>query len=1013
MVKKSVLIPAIAGAFLIASVLAGLADGNRPPASGELFNFETPEFGDIKCDNGVSTEIIDKNGAKMAKVEITKLDGYPGINFPVPSGGWDLSGFSGAKIEVTNAGAEDVTVNLKAENTGDWKASPWSVNMIRLAPGETKTLKVIFGECFNHPAFNLDPSHVTGLRLFLLPPKNPVSLMVGKPAVFKADKKAQGDTGPLPTPTKETPTPTPAPTPVVKAPPLFPPTPLLEIAGRHDFPATPPINDEAASQLKGLCSLAEFRALPEKDRHVYAFDVWPGPSDSLEAGSYAFNFHLGKEGVTSQKVAFLPEGKGNVLTRAKDTSPNRYTLGGFGHLDWGANSVQVFKFNKPVIAFGVVLRSSGDVALQRFFWASNPNNGYPISYTLADGTVVHLGEREKNAATIKGNTDAFVGVIDRTGRGIVSVSYTIKGVAGNVRQSIDLVDLAFATRPQPAVASPINLKSSCDFENPDAIAGTPSPAVDGLASLDDFRFIVGNHRYVYSFATWPQAKAELGSNSGSFSFDLKGKGEAGETVTITGTNAAGNAKLTQTMLKNEDGQPYPVLGGLGDAGKGGWVEQTFEFKKPVWGFGVTYRSPADLKLAKAGEVYPVSYTLSDGTKVNLDSAGSVISGKTFVGVIDKTDKGISSVTVRVQGTAAGAQPVFIEDLAFALAGPPPGDWKLTMADEFNGDKLDPAIWTTGYTFPDVINNEMQAYVPENVTVANGVCTIKVEIKDGVNTDRTGRHGQARKFTSGAFTSFDKFTQTYGYFEARIKMPKARGAGIWPAFWVLPDRGRDFGTLRGKYRTKDYGMGAEIDIFEFMPWWRKLDGLFRIHCGTIWSYGKVTPEDPAPHGYGSYALANDGWGPEELAYPNADTEFHTYGLYWSPERLIFYVDSKPIFRVRDPKSVPDVPEYFLFNIAISGNGWGASPDKKHPTLQQIVNDMPNKMEIDYFRAYSGTLEEAVPTSSTDVPVIRKYSPPPKDAATPEKAAAPAATPTPAPSAVPSAPVNSTITSPSNG
>ena len=801
--------------------------------------------------------------------------------------------------------------------------------------------------------------------------------------------------------------------------PLFASTPLLDISGSHCFPDSRTPEADAAGQLGGLCSLAEFSALPEADRYVYGFDVWPGASDKLDAKSYAFHFLLGKKSAGTQKVAFFPSGGGpnsrQNLTRGNDTPSSRVLIG-LGNLDWSGIAQHTYKFDKPVLAFGVVLRSSADFELRKFYYpAAREQNGYPISYTLADGTLIQLGERDLRGALIKGETNTFIGVIDRSGRGIVSVSYAIKGLAGNKAQNISMSQMVFAKVPKPPVSAVINLRSSCDFESPDAIKSAPAPLPAGLATLEDFRFIVRSHRYVYRFDTWPKATPELGSDKGRFSFDLKGEGVVGQKVTVSAVNAANSAKLVRTELKGGDSLYYPVLGGLGDIGKGAWAEQTFTFDKPVWGFGVTYRSPDDVNLAPtAAGKHPVSYTLSDGTVVNVDAPGAVLAKneKTFVGVVDRTDKGISSVTVRVQGTANGPQSVYIEDLAFALAGPPPGNWKLVMDDEFDGDKLDPKIWTPGYKFVDVINNEMQGFVPENIVVANGVCTIKVEQRDCFNTDRNGRKGAAQKFASGAFTSYDKYAPTYGYFEARIKMPKARGAGVWPAFWMLPDRGREYpDEIRSSYRTKAYGTGIEIDIFEFMPWWKRADGRFPIHVGCIWSYGKVTEKDPAPHGYGAYAQDNDGWGPAELTYPNADSEFHTYGLYWSPERLIYYLDSKPIFRVKDPRHVPDVPHYFLFNISITGNGWGKSPDKKHPTYQQIIEDMPNAMEIDYFRAYSGVLEEAMPTVPTDNPlIIRKYSPPLKGALPAPSPAAPVTTPSNEP---PQAPVNSTISTPSSG
>ncbi len=132
-----------------------------------------------------------------------------------------------------------------------------------------------------------------------------------------------------------------------------------------------------------------------------------------------------------------------------------------------------------------------------------------------------------------------------------------------------------------------------------------------------------------------------------------------------------------------------------------------------------------------------------------------------------------------------------------------------------------------------------------------------------------------------------------------------------------------------YPDKGMGRGAEIDIFEFMPWWKAATRLLS-HSGIIWSYGKNTPTDPPPHSHGSYALASDGNGPGELLYPKADTEFHTYGLYWAPEQLIFYIDSKPVYRVTDAAHIPNTPCYVLFNVALSQNMWGKGPMKRNPT-----------------------------------------------------------------------------------
>jgi len=270
------------------------------------------------------------------------------------------------------------------------------------------------------------------------------------------------------------------------------------------------------------------------------------------------------------------------------------------------------------------------------------------------------------------------------------------------------------------------------------------------------------------------------------------------------------------------------------------------------------------------------------------------------------------------------------------AAPPPGNWTLVWNDDFNGTSLDSTKWNTGMRWADIINNELQGYVPENVTVANGVCTIKVEKRTVPNVSYNGYSTGSQAYASGAIETYNKFTQAYGYIEARVKM--ATGPGTWPAFWLLPDRGAAVTPLDHRVgigtRGGTVAMGNEIDIFEYMATWKDPGtGLSQSHSGYFWDYSGGSS--------GTYTMVN------QLVSP--DTQFHTYGLAWSPGKLVYYIDGNPVATKYGRTTVATCPEYLILNCAMSTNDWTGTS----VPMADIDAGLPCTMVIDNVQVYSGT------------------------------------------------------------
>jgi beta-glucanase (GH16 family) len=71
-------------------------------------------------------------------------------------------------------------------------------------------------------------------------------------------------------------------------------------------------------------------------------------------------------------------------------------------------------------------------------------------------------------------------------------------------------------------------------------------------------------------------------------------------------------------------------------------------------------------------------------------------------------------------------------------------------------------------------------------------------------------------------------------------------------------------------------------------------------------------------------------------------WHTFGLYWSPDVLIWYVDGLPEWYVTKTSHIPDEPMYLLANLAVGGRYTGP------PT---IATRFPATLRFDYIKVWS--------------------------------------------------------------
>jgi beta-glucanase (GH16 family) len=277
----------------------------------------------------------------------------------------------------------------------------------------------------------------------------------------------------------------------------------------------------------------------------------------------------------------------------------------------------------------------------------------------------------------------------------------------------------------------------------------------------------------------------------------------------------------------------------------------------------------------------------------------------------------------------GAEPMIPADpdgRPVASKLPPGKKWKLAWSDEFNGTELDSTKWD--YRL-HILQTRHETWTDQGVALdGRGHLLFRLYQKDGnyyssqLQTGSNYMDKPGRKYSEKLTWPIGKlepakFLHKYGYYETRCMLPKQ--PGWWAAFWLQsPIIGS---TLDARFS------GVEIDIMENF----QRDG--GVRHAALWN------------GYGVDGKGKSTKDPKttlDRPRPELVDGFHTYGVDWSPNGYVYYVDGKETWRFNDV--VSDREQFILIGTECKGYR-RAGPD---PELKQAKP--PDHFIVDYVRVF---------------------------------------------------------------
>ncbi len=202
------------------------------------------------------------------------------------------------------------------------------------------------------------------------------------------------------------------------------------------------------------------------------------------------------------------------------------------------------------------------------------------------------------------------------------------------------------------------------------------------------------------------------------------------------------------------------------------------------------------------------------------------------------------------------------DIPMKAIGPPLDltGYEIVWQDEFEGDALDMTKWQ-GHVVP--LGSDPVAYDGGYLDDS------AIEVKDGNLILSIKQYPESAGDLAGEYYFFyldsrPGFSGTYGYYECRAKLAKAKAGNC--AFWLNSPTAYDYDVPKEE--------GVEIDIMESMRYGVEHEGSVENNIHYFDSTGHQRL-------HARWVIVGD----------DAYDEYHTYGLKWDENGYTFYVDGK--------------------------------------------------------------------------------------------------------------------------